>query len=504
MLKILNIHYDFNHTISVLEILVLTEMVSDSRKIHTHTNLLKGGFTLKKRFFVKTALAGVLVFSTGGVSVLAHDELGGGAEKGDSLAGVELAVPLLEGSKNTSNFKEVAAVPLKEIRPGVQNSTGDVYAHKGFAYLGTHSRNGGAGGVRVFDMKDPSNPVEVAAFATKAGTWQEKVIVKSVNTKNFKGDLAAVSVQKLDRNDPNSKGGFLLYDVTNPREPKELGFWESTSGARGTHELYLTVQGDNVYVLTADCYADYYSHGEKMDVSIVDVSNPAKPETVYEFNPRDYIPEVSDENYNGYNWKDENGVDRVAFAHSVKTDGTGKTAFLSYWDLGTIMLDISDAKNPVYLGRTDFADKVQGAAHSMDLAKGGTVLVETREVFGPVRDGFESAYGYTMIYDIKDKSKPKLLSTFRTDFTEKIPNGATVHDPKVHGNTLYLSHYSGGVRTVDITDPSAPQETGMYIPSKANIWGVFVDRNYVLASDMGTGLKVLQKNGSQTSQGLTE
>lgn len=452
---------------------------------------------MKKKILMNTALAGALVFSAGGASVFAHDELGGGAEKGDSLAGVELAVPLLEGSKNTGNLQEVAAVPLKEIREGVKNSTGDVYAHKGYAYLGTHSANGGGGGVRVFDMKDPSNPVEVAAFADIPGTWQEKVIVKTVDTEHFKGDLAAVSVQKLDRSNPNSKGGFVLYDVTNPREPKKLGFWEDASGARGTHELYLTVQGDNVYVLTANCYADYYSHGEKMDVTIVDVSKPSSPETIYEFNPRDYIPEVSDDNYDGYNWTDEEGIKRTAFAHSVKTDGTGKTAFLSYWDLGTIMLDISDAKNPVYLGRTDFANDVQGAAHSMDLAKGGTVLVETREVFGPVREGFESAYGYTMIYDIKDKTNPKLLSTFRTDFTETIPGGATVHDPKVQGNTLYLSHYSGGVRTVDITDPSNPEEIGVYIPSRSNIWGVFVDRNYVLASDMGTGLKVLQKNGSQ-------
>lgn len=451
---------------------------------------------MKSEILVKTALVGALVFSAGGTSVLAHDEIGGGEEKGDNLAGVELTVPLLEGSKNTGNLKEVAAVPLKEIREGVKNSTGDVYAHKGFAYLGTHRANGGGGGVRVFDMKDPSNPFEVSAFAAIQGTWQEKVIVKTVNTKHFKGDLAAVSVQKMDQKDPNSQGGFVLYDVTNPREPKKLGFWESSSsGARGTHELYLTVQGDNVYVLTADCYADYYSHGKKMDVSIVDVSNPTNPNTIYEFNPRAYIPEVSDENYDGYNWTDEEGIQRAAFAHSVKTDGTGKTAFLSYWDLGTIMLDISDAKNPVYLGRTDFASDVQGAAHSMDLAKGGTVLVETREVFGPTREGFESAYGYTMIYDIKDKTNPELLSTFRTEFTETIPNGATVHDPKVHGNTLYLSHYSGGVRTVDITDPSSPQQTGMYIPSKANIWGVFVDRNYILASDIGSGLKVLQKTG---------
>lgn len=459
---------------------------------------------MKKKFWTNTALAGIMTLSVTGTTVYAHDELGGSIEKGDNLAGAELSVPLLEGSKNVGNLKEVASVPLKEIREGVKNSTGDVYAYKGYAYLGTHSANGGGGGVRVFDMKDPSNPVEVSSFAGIEGTWQEKVIVKSVNTPDFKGDLAVVSVQQLDRFNPDTKGGFVLYNVTNPKEPKKLGFWESPSPARGTHELYLTVQGNKTYVLTADCYADFYSHGENMDVSFVDVSNPTNPETIYEFDPRDHIPEVSDENYDGYNWTDEEGVKRTAFAHSVKTDGNGTTAFLSYWDLGTIMLDMSDAKNPVYLGRTDFDNTVQGAAHSMDLAKGGNVLVETREVFGPVRDGFESAYGYTMIYDIKDKTNPKLLSKFKTNFTEKIPGGATVHDPKVHGNTLYLSHYSGGVRVVDLTNPAAPVETGAYIPSKSNIWGVFVDRNYVLASDMGQGLKVLQKKGNENPKVTTE
>ncbi|MFX3673532.1 MAG: LVIVD repeat-containing protein [Paenisporosarcina sp.] len=455
---------------------------------------------MKNKFWIHTALAGVLLLPVGGTSVFAHDELGGSVEKGENLAGSELVAPLLEGTKNVGNLKEVAAVPLKEIREGVKNSTGDVYAHKGYAYLGTHSANGGGGGVRVFDLKDPSNPVEVSTFATIPGTWQEKVIVKSVNTEHFKGDLAVVSVQQLDRLNPDTKGGFVLYDVTNPEDPKKLGFWESPSPTRGTHELYLTVQGNNMYVLTADCYADFYSHGENMDVSFVDVTNPTNPETIYEFNPRDYIDEVNDANYDGYNWTDEEGIKRTAFAHSVKTDENGTTAYLSYWDLGTIILDISNPKKPVYLGKTDFASNVQGAAHSMDLAKGGNVLIETREVFSPLRNGFESSYGYTMIYDIKDKTKPKLLSTFKTDFAEKIPGGSTVHDPKVHGNTLYLSHYSGGVRVVDITDPSSPVETGSYVPSKSNIWGVFVDRNYILASDMGQGLKVLQKGGSQVEK----
>ena len=119
---------------------------------------------MKSDFWIRTALAGALTFSVTGTTASAHDELGGSAEKGENLAGSELVAPLLEGSKNVGNLQEVAAVPLKELKEGVKNSTADVYAHKGFAYLGTHSANGGAGGVRVFDMKDPSNPVRSFIF----------------------------------------------------------------------------------------------------------------------------------------------------------------------------------------------------------------------------------------------------------------------------------------------------------------------------------------------------
>ncbi|WP_044338681.1 LVIVD repeat-containing protein [Rossellomorea aquimaris] len=458
---------------------------------------------MKRKFLLSTALVTGLTVSSLLPAAYAHDELGDiNIEKGERNPDEISSVPVTEGSKNVRYLHETAAVPLKEIREGVKNSTADVYAHKGFAYTGTHTAGGGNGGVRVFDLKDPSNPKEVAVFADQdiPGTWQEKVIVKTVNTKSFKGDLAVVSVQQLNVNNPDSKGGFLLYDVTNPYEPKKLGFYEVTKKTRGTHELYLTTQGNRVLVLAANPYADYNSHGKEKDFQLVDVTNPAEPKKLYEFDPRS-LPEVS-EDFDGYNWNAPDGKKRPVFNHSTFADETGKTAFLSFWDLGTIILDISNPENVKYAGRTTFASDQQGSAHSAALAKGGTVLVETREVYAPIKSGYEQSYGYTRIFDIKDVTNPTLLSEFKTDLTEDIPEdptkqvtfGKTVHDPKVQGNTLYLSHYAGGVRAVDIANPSQPVQIGKYVPANANIWGVFVDQNYVLASDMGTGLKVLQKN----------
>ncbi len=110
----------------------------------------------------------------------------------------------------------------------------------------------------------------------------------------------------------------------------------------GTHELYLTQQGNKAVVLTANPYADYYSHGEEHDFQIVDVSDPTNPETLWQFDPRS-LPEVSEE-FNGYHWNAPDGKTRPVFAHSVMADQTGKYAYVSMWDLGTIYLILATQK----------------------------------------------------------------------------------------------------------------------------------------------------------------
>jgi hypothetical protein len=456
--------------------------------------------------FTSKLLTGTLVLSLagGGIALACDSGQMNSMEAGESTFG---GIPLVEGSKNFEHLKEVAAVPLKNIK-GSPATTADVYAYKGYAYLGTHRGKMTNEGVRIFDMKDPSNPQEVAVIANDIpGTWQEKVIVQSVSTPSFKGDLAAISVQRVDKErygyegETSENGGVVLYDVTNPKNPKKLGFWKTPSELpTGTHEFWLTEQNNRVLVLATNYMAHRYKDKgvDVHDFSIVDVTDPSNPKELSNWDPT----EVGD-GFNGdYQYQDENGAQRTAFLHSVIADQTGKYAYLSYWDLGTVILNIEDPANPKFVGRTKFERNVQGAAHSATLAHGGNILIETRENFNPDPNDpeFERGWGYVRIYDIKDKSNPVLLSTFRTlnsmvqiKAGERKPGSYTVHDPKVRGNTLYLSHYADGIRMVDLTDPVNPVEVGSYVSDKANVWGVFVDRNYILASDMGQGLKVLQK-----------
>src|SRR3982750_2247399 len=114
--------------------------------------------------------------------------------------------------------------PLGHANPG-GGYTGDVFVHRGFAYLSSwHGVNCPAQGVRVYDLSKPAHPRRVSTFADGSsdlsvrGTWTEKTIVQHAATASFRGELAAVSFQHCPGT--NSYRGFGLYDVTHPRAPR--------------------------------------------------------------------------------------------------------------------------------------------------------------------------------------------------------------------------------------------------------------------------------------------
>ena len=52
------------------------------------------------------------------------------------------------------------------------------------------------------------------------------------------------------------------------------------------------------------------------------------------------------------------------YVHSVITNAAATRAYLSYWDLGTVILDVTNPAAPRYLGRTGAAGDPEGDAHS--------------------------------------------------------------------------------------------------------------------------------------------
>lgn len=398
--------------------------------------------------------------------------------------------------------------PIGRVDPG-QPYNGDVVAHRGHAYL---SSWGGSAcrslGVRVYSLASIRRPRLVSTFADAAsdarfaGSWTEKTVVRRVATPAFSGDLAATSLQDCRR---GGFEGWALYDVTDPAHPRQLAAVPTTP--RGSHELWLQRVGARAYVWTAIPASERTSSPDgsvpgAADFRIYDVSDPRAPRLVSEWGAWRELGVKPDE-------RAPKAFLDWSFVHSVAGNAAGTRAYLSYWDLGTVILDVSDPARPRYLGRTASRPGAVDNAHSAWPVERGSLLIETHE-----RDG-----GRPSIWDVADPARPRRLSTFRLppavlargrgDRLERISGldlNDSVHDPKVVGTTAYFSWYRQGVVAVDISKPRKPRFLARYLPPSTadrastfcpggactSVWGVYPYGRYLLASDMLGGLYVLR------------
>jgi hypothetical protein len=403
---------------------------------------------------------------------------------------------------------------VSSIDPG-EGFHGDVWAHRGVAYLSSWRGEDCPGhGVRVIDLADPARPQQVSTFADAGrepevkGTWTEKTIVREATTAAFRGTVAVTSLQHCSE---DAFRGFGLYDLTDPRHPKRLSLVR-TEGVRGSHEIWLENARGHLWVYTAIVRSELlsspdYDPGKRTatkpglaDFRIYDVTDPRKPVQVGAWGSWKSL---------GIHPNNGRGIYPANLVHSVITDDAARRAYLSNWDLGTVILDISNPGRPRYLGRTrQPAKEAQGDAHSAALAAGGKVLIETHETF----------LGAPTFFDISNPRKPKRLATLELPAAARAPRphkpyyAQSVHDPKVLGKLAFFSWYRQGVVVADISKPSQPRVVARFTPPKALdpgagtcpdrtscafVWGVYPTKNYLLASDMNSGLWVLRLTRSR-------
>ena len=216
----------------------------------------------------------------------------------------KLCVPESAGQGDLMEMGEVAPGTARDATLAAAESSGvevlahvdpgggfnaDVVAHDDHAYLGSWGTFGPrrfcpSQGVRVYDLSDPTSPTHVATFADRRN---EPDVDRDVDGEGdgrvgehpwFTGDLAAVSFQNcVEGNDVFR--GFGLYDVTDPANPERLAFVETSPLAGGSHELYLDVRGDRVFVYTAIILSELTTSRDGVtpgdpDFQIWDVSRP--------------------------------------------------------------------------------------------------------------------------------------------------------------------------------------------------------------------------------------
>ncbi len=388
------------------------------------------------------------------------------------------------------NLELVGSLPLS-----LRNA--DVWGHGDYAYVGTWPfdvRDCPGDGVKIVDIRDPAAPRLVATAARESNTDAEDMVVRRVATPFFQGDLLAVGLQLCNRSQPGRRG-LALFDVTSPTSPRSLGFFDTGFGSPGVHELDLLVKGERAFALLAAYYFQPATCCTGRFL-LVEVTDPRNPVQMADWD----LTERLGEPLSGPPPLDSK------FAHSALASRDGTLAFVSYFDAGVIILDISNPAEPRYLGRTGFGPGEQGNAHSVAVSDDNRLLLVAHEVLSAGNAPPYNDFGFLRLFDISNPAQPRELAIFQTPDSRVDPQrGPTrsggwlsVHNPFLVGDLAFLSWLADGVRVLDVSNPRRPQEVGWALTPRQNltwdhgrVWGVYVDsskENLILASDIDFGL----------------
>jgi uncharacterized repeat protein (TIGR01451 family) len=222
----------------------------------------------------------------------------------------------------------------------------DVATYRDTAYLGAWQVKCGLtpsvpGGFWSIDISDPSNPREVGFTSAPPGTYlTEGLHAMRLTVPTFRGDVLIVSRESCI--DTIGKGGFAIYDVTNPAAPALLGESGDT-GVRGalfneSHSAFGWDTGPNAYVAIVD-------NNEFDDIDIFDITDPRNPRLIKETSIDEW-PAAQDNLAYG----------SQANVHDLITRRVeGRWEMLaSYWDAGYVRLDMTDPANPRYIADSDY------------------------------------------------------------------------------------------------------------------------------------------------------
>ena len=268
-------------------------------------------------------------------------------------------------------------------------------------------------GISFVDLSDPSNPVFVGELVTPTdvSTWRD---VKVFADHAFiVADATDLGMQIFDLNQ--------LRSVTNPPVLFEQTgrFTEFTNA----HNIAINEETGFAYaVLTSTCPGLY----------MIDINNPQEPTFAGCFNEQERTHDVQCVIYQGPDTE-----------HQGKEICVGSNESL----LGIV--DVTDKSAPVGLSTATYPNA--SYVHQGWFTDDQRYFLQNDELDDLVSNGYR-----TIIWDLADLDDPEVLTIYEG------PVATTDHNLYIKGNRAYLANYQSGLRILDISDISSPEEIAFF------------------------------------------
>jgi hypothetical protein len=408
------------------------------------------------------------------------------------------------------NLVRTAALTGHE--PGAK-PMGESYAETavkgGYAYL---SRYGPESGLVIFNVSDIENPTFVSSLRLDAG-FEPDIEVSDDGKWAFWETQRFPLSAETPKPDPgaNLQRGIHIVDISDKANPRWAGFQPVTPD--GPHSItYASIGGR--HIVFSSTYAFAYAYGgvnvpgtQRLIIYELDASGPVA--TLREL--ASYIdPEAVSMSVQ----------DRGRMPHDVSVSVhpfTGRTyAYIAYWDLGVIIVDVTDPAKPTRVGQAnDFGPAKYKAVHMArqfaEPIDGRVIVVVEPEISG------QPDTGYMTMVDVSDPTAPKYVSSW------KIPGNASSsiggpHYFDVRAGRVAMAHYGAGFWVFDVHDRenlerprtvayALVNETGQGIgplaglgnrPSAFDAW--WHDDTHIVGGDFHAGLVVFRYTGPTPAQ----
>jgi hypothetical protein len=245
-------------------------------------------------------------------------------------------------------------------------------------------------------------------------------------------------------------GGFKIYDVSNKSKPREIAY-QRTHGV-GVHRFDMDAR--YAYISTE---MDGF-HGNIL--VIYDIADPSHPTEISRWwMPGQHIANGERPHWSGLSHR---------LHHALRF---GDELWAAVWFAGVRVLDASDLRNLRLKGEFNYHPPFPEPTHTVAPLP---VKWQGRQVAAAVDEEHDHVHGQLhgglWFLDVEDRAAIKPIGMFHlseldSPFSRSAPRfGAHQFQERVADHRLYCTWFSGGLRMLDIRNPTEPEEIGWFIP----------------------------------------
>lgn len=287
---------------------------------------------------------------------------------------------------------------------------------------------------------------------------------------------------------PYAEGGFRVWDIRDRTNPKLLT--HHVTGGIGVHRFDL----DARYAYISTEMEGYVGN----ILVIYDMADPAKPREVSRWHmPGQHVAAGEVPGWEGQQHR---------LHHTLRH---GDTLYAAVWYAGCRTIDVSDITRPRVVGEYRYHPPFPEPTHTFMRVPfpvaGRTIAVAVDEEHEHVPG---QPHGGLWVFDVEDPANIRPLSMWHlTELDNPFVKaggrfGAHQFQERMHDTCLYTAWFGGGLRVVDIADPTAPKEVAHWLaeppPGQTSPQANDVDTTkdgLVFVLDRNRGLEILERTG---------